>query len=158
MVLFNGIHRHYQHVADQLTLEHADHQEIAPSRQIVIVPIGSLNKSSLRALNFARSIAKDSVALRIFYEPHEVEEFRKEWARWGDRTPLIFLESPYRSFNEPLLAYIAELHRQDPDAYVTIVLPEFIPAHWWEHFLHNQTALLFRKNTVVVDVPYHLEK
>ncbi|MEW5719629.1 MAG: APC family permease, partial [Chloroflexota bacterium] len=157
--LFGGIHRHYQHVAEQLNLSSAEDQTTVPPRQIVIVPIGDLNKASLRALNFARSITSTPFAVRLFYEPHEVEEFRKEWLHWGQDTALVFLESPYRSFHEPLLAYIEELHRQDPAACVTIVLPEFIPAHWWEHFLHNQTAfrlktaLLFRKNTVVIDVP-----
>ncbi len=162
--VFNGVHRHYRHVAEQLNLTPAEDRAAAPPRQIVIVPIGDLNKASLRALNFARSITPTPVAVRLFYESYEVEEFRKEWAQWGTNTALVFLESPYRSFHEPLLAYIEALHRQDPAACVTVVLPEFIPAHWWEHFLHNQTAfrlktaLLFRKNTVVIDVPYHLEK
>ena len=162
--MFNGIRRHYQRVAEQLDLAQVDCQAIAPPHQIVIVPIGDLNKASLCALNFARSIGKTPLAIRIFYEPNEVEVFRKEWAHWGDGTELVLLESPYRSFNEPLLAYIDALHRQNPEAFITVVLPEFIPAHWWEHFLHNQTALrlktalLFRKNTVVVDVPYHLER
>jgi hypothetical protein len=85
-------------------------------------------------------------------------------ARWGNGTKLVLLESPYRSFTEPLIAYIDALHRQDPEAYLTLVLPEFLPAHWWQHLLHNQTALrlkaalLFRRNTLVLDVPYHLEQ
>ena len=68
------------------------------------------------------------------------------------------------AFSEPLLAYVDAIHRHDPDAYVTVVIPEFLPAHWWQHILHNQTALwlkgslLFRPNTVVIDVPYHLRK
>jgi amino acid transporter len=162
--LFYHVHRHYARVAEQLALAPGDDRALAPTRQIVIVPIGDLNKASLRALTFARSLAPQAIAVRIFYEPEEVETFRQEWARWCNGTQLVLLESPYRAFVEPLLAYIEELHRQDPAACVTIVLPEFVPAHWWEHFLHNQTALrlktalLFRKNTVVIDVPYHLER
>jgi hypothetical protein len=47
---------------------------------------------------------------------------------------------------------------------VTVVLPEFVPARWWHHLLHNQTSLLikgsllFRKNMVVTSVPYRLEQ
>jgi hypothetical protein len=43
-----------------------------------------------------------------------------------------------------------------------MVLAEFVPRHFWEYLLHNQTALrlklrlFFRPNTVVIDVPYHL--
>jgi amino acid transporter len=164
VLLFNGVHRHYRQVAEQLSVTKSEGDVIAPPRQIVVVLISEINQASLRAIAFARSVSKDLVVLRLVYDPAEVQSIRNEWARWGNGTPLILLESPYRSFNEPLLAYIDALHRQDPDAYVTVVLPEFIPAHWWEHFLHNQTALrlkaalLFRRNIVTINVPYHLEK
>jgi hypothetical protein len=61
-----------------------------------------------------------------------------------------------------LLAYLDVLQRRDPGRPVLVVLSEFVPRHWWEHLLHNQTALrlklrLFaRPNTIVADVPYHL--
>jgi hypothetical protein len=76
--------------------------------------------------------------------------------------PLIVLTSPYRSLLTPLLQYLDHLQAGDPQHVVTIIIPEFIPARWWQHLLHNQTALLikgallFRKNVVVTDVPYHL--
>ena len=44
---------------------------------------------------------------------------------------------------------------------ITVVLAEYVPRHWWEFILHSQTALrlkaalLFRRDTVVIDVPYH---
>jgi hypothetical protein len=62
----------------------------------------------------------------------------------------------------PLLTYIDALETQDPERPTTVVLSEFVPRHLWEHLLHNQVALrlklrlFFRRNTVVVDVPYHL--
>ena len=71
-------------------------------------------------------------------------------------------ESPYRSLMEPLLEYIEQLNRDIPDDYVTVVLPEFVPARWWHHLFHNQRALLikgallFKPNTVVTSVPFHL--
>ncbi|MBI5651973.1 MAG: APC family permease [Chloroflexi bacterium] len=163
VALFNLVHLHYRHVADQLSVMRLV-KKIATPRQIVIVPIGEVNMVTLRALAFARSIAKEPLAVHITYDANDVEEFRARWKEWGNGTQLVLLESPYRSFTEPLLAYIDALHHQDPDAYLTLVLPEFLPAHWWEHLLHNQTALrlkaslLFRRNTVVVSVPYHLER
>ncbi len=164
VAVFNGISRHYRRVAEQLSLASVARADLVTPRQIVVVPIADLNKASLRALAFARSISPDPVALRITYEPQEAEKFRKEWAQWGNGTQLILLESPYRSFIEPLLAYIDALARQDPEAVITIVLPEFVPAHWWEHLLHGQTALrlktalLFRRNTIIVNIPYHLKR
>lgn len=71
---------------------------------------------------------------------------------------------PYRALVGPLLTYISALERQRPDgtSVVTVLLPEFTPAHWWEHILHTQTALrlkgalLFRPRMAVTSVPYHL--
>jgi hypothetical protein len=74
----------------------------------------------------------------------------------------VILESPYRQIVEPLLAYIERCDEERPDDIITVVLPEYVPDHWWEHALHNQTALrlkatlLYRPNTVVTNVPYHL--
>ena len=74
------------------------------------------------------------------------------------------LESPYRSLMEPLLEYVEQVNGKNPSDYVTVVLPEFVPARWWHHLFHNQRALLikgsllFRRNTVVTSVPFHLRK
>jgi hypothetical protein len=83
---------------------------------------------------------------------------------WGGRSQLVVLDSPYRSLMEPLLQYIEDVEHERPEDYVTIVLPEFVPARWWQHLLHNQRALLikgallFRRNTVVTSVPFHLDR
>jgi hypothetical protein len=77
---------------------------------------------------------------------------------------LVIVESPYRALIAPLMAYVDAKEKQDPRRPVTIVLAEFVPRHFWEYALHNQTALqlklslFFRPNTVVVDVPYHLSR
>ena len=89
---------------------------------------------------------------------------RAAWTVLGTDVPLVIIESPYRSLVGPLLAYIDEIDQQRADDTITIILPEFITRHWWEHLLHNQTALrikaalLFRPGTVVTSVPYHLER
>lgn len=164
--IFNSIHVHYQHVAAQLQLSPQvveDEHRVAQASQIVLVPVSDVDQASLRALAFARSISEHPVAVHVVFEEKDIEAIRKKWRQWGNGTELVLLESPYRSFNAPLLAYIDELRHRNPDNYVTVVLPEFLPAHWWEHVLHNQTALrlkaalLFRPNTVTIDVPYHLK-
>lgn len=164
VMIFSAIHRHYQNVAEQLSLAHVEGDPFQPPRQIVLVPITDVNQASLRALAFARTISEHPLAIHITYNASESEGIRRKWTRWGGGIELVLIESPYRSFIDPLLAYVGALHRKDPDAYVTVVLPEFLPAHWWQNILHNQTAfriktaLLFRKNTVLIDVPYHLQK
>ncbi len=160
--IFNMIHRHYQQVAEQLDPSRTDKKEPPPQRQVVLVPIAEVNEPALRALEYARSISSHPVAVRLIFEESDVDAIRKQWIRWGDGTELVLLESPYRSFIEPLLAYIEQVRQHNPDTYVTVVLPEFLPARWWEHILHNQSALrlkaalLFLPNTITIDVPYHL--
>jgi hypothetical protein len=94
----------------------------------------------------------------------DIEAFRSKWEELGLDIPLVLIESPYRALVSPLLKYIDEIDRQRQDDTLTVVLPEFVARHWWEHLLHNQTALrlkaalLFRPNTVVTSVPYHLER
>jgi hypothetical protein len=89
---------------------------------------------------------------------------REEWETLGTDVPLVIIESPYRSLVGPLLSYIDEIDRQQPNDTLTVVLPEFVARHWWEHALHNQTALrikaavLFRSGTVVTSVPHHLQR
>ncbi len=97
-------------------------------------------------------------------DPAATEQLKADWERWGGRVELVVLLSPYRSVMEPLIRYIEQVERDRPQAYVTIILPEFVPARWWQHLLHNQRALLikgallFRPNTVVTSVPFHLAK
>jgi hypothetical protein len=89
---------------------------------------------------------------------------RTEWKEWGEGVPLVILESPYRSLMAPLVNYIEEVRASAPDDFVTVVLPEFVPARWWHHLLHNQRALLikgallFKPHTVVTSVPFHLTR
>jgi len=73
------------------------------------------------------------------------------------------LRSPYRLFLEPLLEYIDRLAATaGPGEIITIVVPQFIPRHWWTSFLHTRTAealrkeLLHRDNIVITEVPYQV--
>ena len=76
---------------------------------------------------------------------------------------LVVLPSPYRELTRPLLKYIKRIERQGAADVITVVLPEFIPAKWWQHILHNQSslllkaALLFKEGVIVTSVPYHLK-
>lgn len=160
---FNSIHRHYMSVAEQLKILDLAKEQFDAPHQIVIVPIAEINRATMRALAFARSISDKPLALHITFDAADADELKQDWADCCHGSELVLLESPYRTFTEPLLAYVDAIHRHDPNAYVTIVIPEYLPAHWWQHILHGHTALrlkgalLFRPNTVVIDVPYLLK-
>jgi hypothetical protein len=156
-----AIAQHYRSVEQALAV--ADPAEPLPEREPrVIVPISRLDRSSLAALAYARSISDDVTALHVASDGDAVDAMQDRWEAWGGPVKLVILESPYRALMAPLLAYLDATETLDPTRPTTVVLAEFVPRHWWEYPLHNQTALrlklrLFgRPNTVVVDVPYHL--
>ncbi|HUG06778.1 MAG TPA: APC family permease [Candidatus Limnocylindria bacterium] len=160
VLMLYGINRHYVAVHDALTLTDLDRPLPEPTPPAVIVPIARLDRSALQAIAFARSISPHVRAVHVATTPQSAEEFKRRWARWAGRVPLDIIESPYRSLVEPLLRYIDRVNERDPRP-LTIVLAEFVPRHWWEFVLHSQTAfrlkasLLFRPDTVVINVPYH---
>jgi len=133
-----------------------------------IVPIAELDRASLQSLAYARSISSHVTAAHVAIDPHDVERVRSKWKRLQERlakaeeTNLVIIESPYRSLSRPLLAYIDTMRELHPEDTLTVILPEFVVAHWWEYPLHNQTAfqlkaaLLSRPGIVVTDIPQHL--
>jgi len=161
--LLYGIHRHYQTVHDALVIAGPDQQKVPVLQApVVIVPIARLDRAALQALAFARSVSPTVKAVHISTSKGSAEEFRNRWAKLDTDIKLDVVESPYRSLLAPLLKYIDAMDKSD-DRPITVVLAEFVPHHWWEWFLHSQTAfrlkaaLLFRPNTIVIDVPYHFE-
>jgi amino acid transporter len=156
------IHQHYQHVAHQLSLETygAPHRTQRPQ---VIMPIGGVHRGVLKALEFARSLSTDVTAVYVQTSEEDGQKIQQKWARWGDGVRLKIIDSPYRSIVTPFLQYLNQLEEEkQTNEVITIVLPQFVPARWWENLLHNQTAwqvrlaLLFREGFTVIDVPYHL--
>jgi amino acid transporter len=160
VLFFRTTRSHYDGVAAQLSLN--GWTPPGPRRNTVVVPIGGIYRSVVEALEYAKTLSSDVRAVYVNIDPVATEQIKKEWNRWGEGLPLVVLESPYRSLMEPLLEYIGQVSAENPAGYVTIVLPEFVPARWWHHLFHNQRALLikgallFKPNTVVTSVPFHL--
>jgi hypothetical protein len=163
VAIFLGVRSHYQDVGRQLSLDGTVAPDETPISNTVLVLVGDLHRGVLTALRYARSISPSPKAVYVETDPARTRRLEEKWGTWGLGTPLIVLSSPYRSLLRPFTEYIDTLLAAGgPNAYVTIILPEFMPAHWWQHLLHNQTALLikgallFRRRVIVADVPYHL--
>jgi len=161
---FVVMHRHYNEVAHELSLEGFE----GPPRfqHTVLVLVGDVHRGVVRAVQYARTLAPNAVVRAVYVEtdPTRTARIEDRWGKWGLGVPLVVLTSPYRSLLRPLLDYLDQIQARGDEQMVTIVLPEFLPRHWWQHVLHNQTALLvkgallFRRNTVVADVPYLLKR
>lgn len=162
VVLFRAIHKHYVMVARQLRTEGL--AQLHPIKHTVIVPISGIHRGVVCALQYAKTIASDKVqAVYVDFEEEATAQLKEKWQRWGAGVQLVVLPSPYRELTRPLLKHINRLARENDDDIITVVLPEFIPARWWQHILHNQSSLLlkgsllFKRGVIVTSVPYHLE-
>ena len=169
---FHKIRWHYSAVADQLSLDGMTPTPwsgvASHSWYRVVVPVSGMHRGTLATLRFARALSKDVMAVIVDVDPQVTARVRDKWALWGQGVPLVVLESPYRSTIRPLLAYLEQMDPGEPGREAAVVvLPEFIPARWWHHLLHNQTALLLKmvltyrrgqtaNGRVIINVPYQL--
>jgi hypothetical protein len=140
---------------------HAGHP-VEPERSVVLIPVSGVHDATVRAVIYAKSLNPGRIEGMFFVsDPDEVGNVVDEWHERKIGVPLVMVEAPFREYGEPMLAEIRN-YTERGDTIVTVVLPEFIPRHWWENILHNQTAfyfkrmLLFEPNVVVTDVPFHL--
>ncbi|MFZ9621850.1 MAG: APC family permease, partial [Prochlorococcaceae cyanobacterium] len=149
--LFLAIKAHYRSVSrrlrlaadKKLTLPPAPAQGGAP----VVVLVGQLHRGSFEAVRYARTIAKELVAVHVDLGFGRVEDFKAQWQRQLPEIPLVVLESPYRSLIDPVLEFVRAFeieHRKDRDRFCTVVLPVFVTRHRWENLLHNQSTVALR--------------
>lgn len=159
---FYAVHRHYVSLAQDLSLEHYG-QPPPSKRHRVIMPVSAIHQGTLEALDYALSLSRDVTVVHISIDPDQTEKLRHKWSWWGKGVRLVVIESPYRTFLEPFLEYVNELRAAlQPSERLTIVVPQFIPKHWWHNLLHTQTAfwlrfmLLNKRGVVITEVPYQV--
>lgn len=162
IMLLRAIHEHYRLFAEEVKF--VGHSPIVPLHHTVVVPINAITKATAGALVYATMISADVRATYIDLDHADTEKLRAAWDAWDIGIELVVVDSPYRSVLRPLVDYVENLRRDAPGELVTVVVPEIVPRRWWEHFLHNKTALyirtafLFKPNVVVTAVPFHLGK
>jgi amino acid transporter len=180
VLILIGIRSHYQAAREQLMLREEDlrtRPDLDPEQieHTVIIPVADITRATMRAIAYAESLTgkvshsddeghANIVAVHVTDSMEAGEALKDRWDQVNPGIDLVIVESPYRALAGPLMTYINALERQRPEAtsIVTVLLPEYMPAHWWEHILHTQTAfrlkaaLLFRQRTAVISVPYHL--
>jgi amino acid transporter len=160
---FYAIHVHYVRLAGARRAE----TPLLPEEVVIraVVPIADVGTPARQALAFARAVARDDahvVAVHVTDDVANAEQLRRQWEEWEPGVQLVLIESPFRSLNGPLLAYLDAVKEQNPHDTLTVILPEYVPSSWWEHLLHNQTALrlkaalMFHPGVVVANVPYHM--
>jgi amino acid transporter len=155
-----AIHRHYETFSREVAF--TGQAPLMFLHHTVIVPVGAITKATAGALVYATAISEDVRAVYIEVDPAATPGMRAQWDTWDIGVELIVVPSPYRSVLRPLVDTVNRLIEEGQTDLVTIVVPEIVPHRWWEHLLHNKTALyirtafLFRPNVVVTSVPYLL--
>jgi amino acid transporter len=170
MLMFLKVRAHYAEVQHELSL-HGLPPTLRPLTQLrAVVPISGVHRGIVDAVRYALTISENVAGVFVEIEPGDGEEIREKWERLWPDIPLIVIPSPFRSVIDPLLDFLDRTDQEHNDGQqATVVLPEFIPAHWWEAILHNQTAWLLkaallyhRRNLgfqrVIIDVPYYLHE
>jgi amino acid transporter len=160
-VVMKAIQRHYEGVARET--QPAPAGALLPSRIHVIVLVSKLHAPTLRALAFARATRPNTLtAVTVRTSEAETDRLMRDWVERDVPVPLTVLDSSYRDVTRPVIDYIAHLHRESARDVVSVYLPEYVVGHWWEHALHNQSALrlktrlLFQPGVMVTSVPFRL--
>ncbi|MEU9299785.1 APC family permease [Streptomyces sp. NPDC048269] len=169
MVIFYGtmtaIRKHYDRVATEIAAaEERPDEYVRPSRVHSVVLVSKLHKPTLRALAYAKLLHSNRLeALSVNVDPDETKALKAEWERRGINVPLKILDSPYREITRPVVEYVKGLRTENPRDAVSVYIPEYVVGRWYEHLLHNQSALrlkgrlLFTPGVMVTSVPYQLQ-
>ncbi|GAA1254071.1 APC family permease [Kitasatospora nipponensis] len=162
-VMMRGIRRHYDAVSDELAVDDPKADAVRPSKVHGVVLVSKLHKPTLRALGYAEAFRPDTLeAVTVSVEKESTDDLRAKWAEYDVRVPLKVLDSPYREITKPVVAYVRSVRRTSPRDAVAVFIPEYVVGHWWEHLLHNQSALwlksrlLFTPGVMVISVPWQL--
>ncbi|MEU6645446.1 APC family permease [Saccharomonospora sp. NPDC046836] len=161
--LMGGIRKHYDRVAEEL--KEVEGEPITlPARNHAIVLVSQLHRPTLRALAYAKATHPDVLeAVTVNVDEPDTRKLMDEWHRRGFTVPLKVVESPYREITRPVLDYVKRIRGDHPRNVVTVFIPEYVVGRWWEHVLHNQSALrlktrlLFQSRVMVTSVPWQLE-
>ena len=168
IVMFISISKHYQYVGECLHI-----RDFVPRTYIsriqteavthpAIVIVGQLNRGTMEALDYARSIADEVVAIHVDIGSTERILFRQQWEELESDIQLFILDSPYRSIVQPIVQFIAEYEAAHPYVLSTVIIPSLVTRHWWQELLHNQTTLFIKtalrnkKSRIVTSVRYYL--
>ena len=163
VTIFFSIHHHYKNLAHQLSLEHYGAETPARHHRVILL-VSGVHRGTLAALRYARTLTDDITAVHVSLDPVESQKLQAKWEVWGDGLRMVILESPYRLLMEPLLAYIDRIDTlRRPGDLITVVVPQFVPKHWWTNVLHMRTASALRKvllnhpEIVITEVPYQVK-
>jgi amino acid transporter len=156
-----GIRKHYDGVARELAP--SEDRPVLPARNHAIVLVSKIHMPTMRAVAYAQATRPDTLtALTVNVDDNDTRNLQAEWERRDIPVPLTVIDSPYREITRPVMEFVKSRRRESPRDVVTVFIPEYVVGRWWEHLLHNQSALrlktrlLFEPGVMVTSVPWQL--
>jgi hypothetical protein len=167
---FNKVYAHFQEVSKELTLRGLPPSLRPVSKIRLVIPVSGIHRATIEAINYARSITDDITVLYVEVEPGSGPKIVEKFKEWYPDIPVSVEPSPYRSVVKPLMDFLDRNDREHNDGQLAaVMLPEIVPAHFWQSLLHNHGAwlikasLLYRRRhqgyqRLIIDFPFHLKK
>ena len=159
------VKRHYRAVADEIAVTGPSARVTLPSRVHAIVLVAHVNRTSLRAVTYARAANPDVLeGVTVDVDPAGTRTLMDDWDRYDVPVPLRVLDSPYREIARPVLEYVRGIQRASPRDVVAVFVPEYVVRHWWERLLHNTSTaklveqLSLMRGVMITRVPWQSEE
>jgi hypothetical protein len=160
LLMFQAIKRHYVKLSSKLKVE--EREPIPTIRTVTLLLVPRVHKGILQAIAYARQTSPDCRAIHVALNIDGTEQVKSAWLNHAEDIPLIILDSPYRSIVDPITDYIDTMLERDKKLVVTVIVPQAVPANWFQGLLHNNAATLLkhtlgqRNNVVITNIRYHL--
>ena len=168
--VMRGIKAHYDDIEKRLRVN-GKRQRVYDDKTMVIL-VSHINEATLHACAVACSHhPKHLQALHVSIEELDVEKIQDQWMQYQQKDLLskdIAIEivySEFRNITGTIISYIKKMQDVWDNDELVIIIPEVIPAKWWQHFLHNQTAAMVRIaiendpaiDAEILDVPFKVK-
>ncbi len=138
-LLMLGVKRYYRDVEHEISIDDTTH--FGSQGDVAIVLVSRLQKPVIKALDYAIAAQhQKTIALHIALTPEDGQLLQRQWAEHRIPVPLVIVDSPYRTFAQPVEHFIREYREKHGPSVVTVYLPQYIVGHWWESVLHNRRA------------------
>ena len=137
--LMLGVKRYYRDVEHEIAID--DITKFGATGDVALVLVSKLQKPVVKAVDYAIAAKHGkTMAIHVAVSAEEAAALQKEWEDHLMPIPLVIVESPYRSFAQPIAGFIKKYRAKHGSSVVTVYLPQYIVGHWWETFLHNRRS------------------
>jgi hypothetical protein len=160
-----AIRRHYEAVGEAVATDVVATRVTLPSRVHALVLVAHVNRSSLRAVTYARAANPDVLeGVTVDVDSRSTRRLMDDWDDYDVPIPLRVLDSPYREITRPVLEYVRGIQRASPRDVVAVFVPEYVPTRWWERLLHNTSTakvvqqLARMRGVMITRVPWQVSE